>query len=309
MGTIVYNVQDEYEDLRIDRFLAEQSEELSRSYIQKLIKDGNLLVNDKPCKSSYKVQTDDVIRFEVPENIYPEILAENIPLDILYEDSDVIVINKPKGMVVHPAAGHYSGTVVNALMYHCEDLSGINGVLRPGIVHRIDKDTSGAIICAKNDLAHRSLAVQLKEHSITRRYEAIALGKFKELSGTIEGNIGRRQNDRKLMGIVPNGKPAITHYNVITQFAKCAHIECVLETGRTHQIRVHMASKHHPLLGDVLYGGKSAAYKLNGQELAGQTLHAKILGFEHPVTHKYIECEAPRPKYFDELLEKFSKEN
>lgn len=309
MSTIVYNVQEEYEDLRIDRFLAEQSEELSRSYIQKLIKDGNLLVNEKPCKSSYKVQTDDVIRFDVPENIYPEILPENIPLDILYEDSDVIVINKPKGMVVHPAAGHYSGTVVNALMYHCKDLSGINGVLRPGIVHRIDKDTSGAIICAKNDIAHRSLAEQLKEHTITRKYEAIALGTFKETSGTIEGNIGRRPNDRKLMGIVPNGKPAVTHYQVLKQFAKCAHIECILETGRTHQIRVHMASKHHPLLGDVLYGGKYAAYKLNGLELEGQTLHAKILGFEHPVTHNYIECEAPRPKYFEELLEKFSKEN
>lgn len=308
MSTIVYNVQDEYEDLRIDRFLSEQSEELSRSYIQKLIKDGNLLVNDKPCKSSYKVQTDDVVRFEVPESIYPEILPENIPLEILYEDSDVIVINKPKGMVVHPAAGHYSGTVVNALMYHCKDLSGINGVLRPGIVHRIDKDTSGAIICAKNDLAHKSLTEQLKNHTITRKYEAIALGNFKELSGTIHGNIGRKQNDRKLMGIVPNGKPAVTHYQVIKQFAKFAHIECVLETGRTHQIRVHMASIHHALLGDVVYGGKNAAYKLNGEELAGQTLHAKILGFEHPVTHNYMEFEAPRPRYFDELLMKFNKE-
>ncbi len=304
MSKIVYNVNEETEALRIDRFLAEQSEELSRSYIQKLIKSGNVFVNDKPCKSSYNVQPDDVICFEIPDNIYPEILPEDIPLDILYEDSDVILINKPKGMVVHPAAGHYSGTVVNALMYHCKDLSGINGVLRPGIVHRIDKDTSGVIICAKNDLAHRSLANQLKDHSITRKYEAIALGTFKEPDGTVDAPIGRRPNDRKLMGIVPGGKHAVTHYHVLNQFSKHAHIECVLETGRTHQIRVHLASIHHPLLGDVTYGGKNASYKLNGEELSGQTLHAKILGFEHPVTHQYMEFEAPRPAYFNELLEK-----
>lgn len=306
MSKIVYNVQDSYEDLRIDRFLAEQSESLSRSYIQKLIKDGNLLVNEKPCKSSYRVQTGDDISFEVPESISPEICPEDIPLDILYEDADLIVINKPKGMVVHPAAGHYSGTVVNALLHHCEDLSGINGILRPGIVHRIDKDTSGAIVCAKNDISHRSLADQLKNHSITRKYEAIALGKFKELKGTVEGRIGRKPNDRKLMGIVPNGKPAVTHYKVLSQFASHAHIECVLETGRTHQIRVHMASVHHAILGDVTYGGKAAAYKLHGQELQGQTLHAKVLGFEHPTTHQYMEFEAPRPEYFNELLEKLN---
>ncbi len=307
MSKIVYNIQDEYDDLRIDRFLAEQSENLSRSYIQKLIKDGNLLVNGKVCKSSYRVQTDDEILLEVPENIYPEILPEDIPLDILYEDSDLIVINKPKGMVVHPAAGHYSGTVVNALMFHCKDLSGINGVLRPGIVHRIDKDTSGVIVCAKNDFSHRSLAEQLKDHSITRKYEAITLGRFKELSGTVDAPIGRKPNDRKLMGIVPNGKRAVTHYRVIQQFAKHAYVECELETGRTHQIRVHLTSIHHPLLGDEIYGGKMAAYKLNGEELQGQTLHAKILGFEHPVSGKYMEFTAPRPAYFEMLLEKLAK--
>ena len=307
MKKIVYNVQEESEDLRIDRFLAEQSEELSRSYIQKLIKDGKLLVNEKPCKASYRVQTDDFICFEIPDNIYPEILPENIPLDILYEDSDLIVINKPKGMVVHPAAGHYSGTVVNALMFHCMDLSGINGVLRPGIVHRIDKDTSGAIVCAKNDFSHKSLAEQLKNHSITRNYEAIALGVFKNLEGTVNAPIGRRPNDRKLMGVVPGGKNAVTHYHVLQQFAKHAFVECVLETGRTHQIRVHLASIHHPLLGDVTYGGKSAAYKLMGEDLSGQTLHAKILGFEHPVTHRYMEFEAPRPEYFELLLKKFQE--
>ena len=307
MGKIVYNVQDEFEDLRIDRFLAEQSEELSRSYIQKLIKDGNLLVNEKPCKASYRVQTDDVVCFEIPENIHLEILPENIPLDILYEDSDLIVINKPKGMVVHPAAGHYTGTVVNALLYHCKDLSGINGVLRPGIVHRIDKDTSGAIVCAKNDFSHKSLAEQLKNHSIRRNYEAIALGIFKETEGTVDAPIARKPNDRKVMGIVPGGKHAVTHYRVLRQFAKHAHIECVLETGRTHQIRVHLTSIHHPLLGDVIYGGKAAQYKLNGEELCGQTLHARILGFEHPVTHQYLEFEAPRPEYFTALLNKLEQ--
>ena len=219
------------------------------------------------------------------------------------------MINKPKGIVVHPAAGHYSGTIVNALMYHCKDLSGINGILRPGIVHRIDKDTSGAIVCAKNDFSHKSLAEQLKNHSITRKYEAIALGTFKEPEGTVNAPIGRKQNDRKLMGIVPNGKHAVTHYKVLEQFAKYAHIECVLETGRTHQIRVHMASIHHALLGDEIYGGKNAVYKLNGMELEGQTLHAKILGFKHPTTNQYMEFEAPRPDYFEELLEKFQKTN
>jgi len=307
MGIIVYNVQDEYEGLRIDRFLSEQSEDLSRSYIQKLIRENRLEVNGMPVKSSYQVRSDDAIRFEVPANQEPEILPENIPLDILYEDSCLIVINKPKGMVVHPAAGHYSGTLVNALMYHCKDLSGINGILRPGIVHRIDKDTSGILVCAKNDQAHRNLAEQLKEHSITRRYEAICVGTFQEPEGTVTGSIGRNPNNRKLMAInEKNGKHAITHYKVLHNFEKYAHVECSLETGRTHQIRVHMTSIHHPLLGDIIYGGRLSSYKLNGCELEGQTLHAKVLGFVHPVTEQYMEFEAPLPEYFQQLLKKLS---
>ena len=304
MPKIVYNVQDEYEDLRVDKYLAEQSEELTRSYIQKLIKEGNLLVNDQVCKSNYKVKTDDMVSLVVPETIEAQILPENIPLDILYEDEDVILINKTKGMVVHPAPGHYTGTVVNALLYHCKDLSGINGILRPGIVHRIDKDTTGVIICAKNDFSHRILAKQLKDHTIKRKYEAIVIGHFQNLDGTINGNIGRNPNDRKKMAIVTkNGKPAVTHYQVIKEMEKTSFIECELETGRTHQIRVHMTSIHHPLLGDEIYGGKNCAYKLHGKYLEGQTLHAKILGFKHPRTNEYMEFQAKRPEYFEELLE------
>ena len=305
MGLIVYNVQDEYEGLRIDKFLTEQSEAFTRSYIQKLIKEGRLSVNhDHAFKSSYQVKTDDIICFEVPENQAPEILPENIPLDILYEDPDIIVVNKPKGMVVHPAAGHYNGTLVNALMYHCDDLSGINGILRPGIVHRIDKDTSGVLICAKSDYAHKNLAEQFKIHSITRKYEAICVGKLKNENGTIEGSIGRNPNNRKLMSInEKNGKHAVTHYKVLHNFSGYSHIECVLETGRTHQIRVHMASIHHPLLGDVSYGGKLSEYKLAGKTLEGQTLHARVLGFIHPRTNEYMEFEAEIPEYFQKLLE------
>ncbi|MBR5931490.1 MAG: RluA family pseudouridine synthase [Lachnospiraceae bacterium] len=305
MAKIVYTVSPEDEEIRIDKYLTEQSEEkLTRSYIQKLIKDGRLFVNEQVCKSNYRVRSDDEIVFDIPESIEPEILPEDIPLDILYEDEDVILINKPKGMVVHPAAGHYTGTVVNALLYHCKDLSGINGILRPGIVHRIDKDTSGVIICAKNDFSHKNLAEQLKDHTINRIYEAIVVGKFKEPDGTITGDIGRSSSDRKKMAVVArNGKPAITHYHVISEFAKTSFVECKLETGRTHQIRVHMAYKNHPLLGDILYGGKNAEYKLHGESLQGQTLHAKVFGFKHPRTNEYMEFEAERPQYFDELLE------
>ena len=308
MGKIVYQVLPEWEDLRIDKYLTEQSEQLSRSYIQKLIKEGHLYVNDQLCRSSYKVKEDDVISFDVPENTTLQVVAEDIPLDILYEDEDVILINKPKGMVVHPGAGHYTGTVVNALLYHCKDLSGINGILRPGIVHRIDKDTSGVIICAKNDFSHKNLAEQLKEHSITRQYEAIVLGIFQDLEGTITGDIGRNPKDRLKMAVVTrNGKPAVTHYKVLKQFVKTAFISCELETGRTHQIRVHMAYKHHPLLGDVVYGGKNAEFKLHGELLQGQTLHAKTLGFKHPRTNKYMEFSAQRPAYFNKLLEILEK--
>ena len=303
MSLIVYSVQDEYEGLRIDKYLAEMSSDMTRSYIQKLIKESRLTVNGQFVKSSYQVKPDDSIQFEVPENQAPEILPEDIPLDIIYEDSDLIVVNKPKGMVVHPAAGHYSGTLVNALMYHCDDLSGINGILRPGIVHRIDKDTSGILVCAKSDFAHKSLAEQFKIHSITRIYHAICVGNFKDKTGTIEGSIGRNPNNRKLMAInEKNGKHAVTHYEVIRNMSKTSYVKCTLETGRTHQIRVHMSSIHHPLLGDTDYGGRLSEYKLHGNMLQGQTLHAKVLGFNHPRTNEYMEFESDLPEYFKELL-------
>ena len=278
---------------RIDKFLSEQCEELSRSFIQKLLKSGEVFVGQKPVKASYKVSEGDVITFEVPEAVEPEIVAEDIPLDIVYEDHDVILVNKPKGMVVHPAAGHYSGTLVNALMFHCkDDLSGINGVLRPGIVHRIDMDTTGVLIACKNDLAHNSIAEQLKEHSITRRYQAIVHGVLKQDEGTVDAPIGRHPQDRKKMCInQQNGKHAVTHYKVLKRFDKFTHIECRLETGRTHQIRVHMASLGHPLLGDAVYGPAKSPHKLQGQ-----TLHAGILGFVHPRTGEYMEYSAPLPE-------------
>lgn len=284
---------------RIDKFLSEQCEELSRSFLQKLLKAGEIFVNGKPVKASYRVLDGDSILFEVPEATDPEILPEDIPLDIVYEDHDVILVNKPKGMVVHPAAGHYTHTLVNALMYHCrEDLSGINGVLRPGIVHRIDMDTTGILIACKNDLAHNSIAAQLKEHSITRRYEAIVHGVLKDEEGTVDAPIGRNPQDRKKMCINhQNGKQAVTHYRVLKRFHDFTHIECRLETGRTHQIRVHMASIGHPLLGDAVYGPSKCPYKLQGQ-----TLHAGVLGFVHPRSGEYMEFCAPRPEYFERLL-------
>lgn len=296
-----YFVTEETAGDRIDKFLAEQYENLSRSFLQKLLKSGEVMVDGRPVKASYKVAEGDLISFEVPEAVEPEIVPEDIPLDILYEDHDVILVNKPKGMVVHPAAGHYTGTLVNALMFHCkEDLSGINGVLRPGIVHRIDMDTTGVIIACKNDLAHNSIAAQLKEHSITRRYQAIVHGALKDDEGVIDEPIGRSPKDRKKMAVnYNNGKSAVTHYKVLTQFKDFTHIECRLETGRTHQIRVHMASIGHPLLGDAVYGPAKCPYKLQGQ-----TLHAGILGFVHPRTGEYMEFSAPLPEYFEELLRK-----
>ena len=286
---------------RIDKFLAEQCEELSRSFLQKLIRSGGISVNEKPVKASFKVSEGDLITFEVPKAVEPEILPEDIPLDILYEDHDVILVNKPKGMVVHPAAGHYSGTLVNALLYHCrEDLSGINGVLRPGIVHRIDMDTTGVLIACKNDLSHNAIAAQLKEHSITRRYQAIVHGTIRDDEGIVDAPIGRHPQERKKMCInYQNGKTAVTHYRVLKRFRNFTHIECRLETGRTHQIRVHMASIGHPLLGDAVYGPARCPYKLQGQ-----TLHAQVLGFIHPRTGEYMEFSAPLPEYFAELLHK-----
>ncbi|MCI5487077.1 MAG: RluA family pseudouridine synthase [Enterocloster aldenensis] len=287
-------------DVRIDRYLAKACPELSRSYIQKLLKSGQVLVNGSLIKSSYVVAADDHIEVDVPEAVEPEIEAEPMDLDILYEDRDIILVNKPKGMVVHPAAGHYSHTLVNGLMYHCKDqLSGINGVMRPGIVHRIDMDTTGVLIVCKNDMAHNSIAAQLKEHSITRRYQAIVHGVLKEDEGTVDAPIGRHQTERKKMCInYNNGRNAITHYQVLRRFEQYTYVECRLETGRTHQIRVHMASIHHPLLGDKVYGPS----KCPVPSLIGQTLHAGVLGIIHPRTGVYMEFTAPLPGYFEKLL-------
>ncbi len=290
---------------RIDRFLSENLENLSRSYIQKLLKDEKITVNQKSAKANYKINENDEIDILIPDPEILDILPEEIPLDILYEDSDILVVNKPKGMVVHPAPGHYSHTLVNAVMYHCEhNLSGINGVLRPGIVHRIDMDTTGSLLICKNDKAHQIIADQLKEHSITRRYHAIVHGNLKEDIGTIEAPIGRHPIDRKKMSTkAKNGKPAVTHYKVLHRFCNYTYIECELETGRTHQIRVHMASIGHPILGDRLYGPSKCPFKLQGQ-----TLHAKILGVIHPSTGKYIEFDAPLPEYFEKLLNQLEKQ-
>ena len=301
MEELRFQITDEMEDERIDKCMSLLVENLSRSFIQKLIKDGNVLVNGTPVKGSCRVKCDDEVVFSVPESVEPDIEPENIPLDILYEDADLIVVNKPKGMVVHPAAGHYTGTLVNALMYHCKDsLSGINGVLRPGIVHRIDMDTTGSLIVCKTDMAHKVIAAQLKEHSIHRCYRAIVHGVIKEDSGVIDAPIGRNPTDRKKMAInEQNGKRAVTHFKVLKRFRQFTYIECELETGRTHQIRVHMASLQHPLLGDSVYGPAKSPYKLQGQ-----TLHAMTIGFIHPSTGGYMEFSAPLPAYFEELLHK-----
>lgn len=295
---ISFLITEEMDGERVDKCLTGLIDFMSRSAVQKKIKDRLVLVNGKTVKASYLVQSGDEICLPVPQNEEPDIPAENIPLDILYEDQDILIVNKPKGMVVHPAAGHYTGTLVNAVMYHCKDsLSGINGVLRPGIVHRIDKDTTGSLVICKNDKAHVAIAAQLKEHSITRVYRAICYGTPKE-EGTIEGNIGRDPQNRKKMAVVVNGgKTAVTHYRVLKQYKDFAYIECRLETGRTHQIRVHMASIGHPLLGDELYCNRKSSFHLQGQ-----TLHAAILGFVHPTTGKYLQVEAPLPAYFMHLL-------
>lgn len=300
-----FTVSGESAGLRIDRYLSEKTEGLTRSYLQKLLKAGDVLVNGKTVKANYKVCANDTISLNVPEATEPEIEPEAMDLDILYEDQDVIIINKPKGMVVHPAAGHYSKTLVNGLMAHCRnDLSGINGVMRPGIVHRIDMDTTGLLIVCKNDRAHHSIAGQLKEHTITRRYRAIVHGVIKEDEGTVNAPVGRHPADRKKMSInEKNGREAVTHYRVLERFKQFTYIECRLETGRTHQIRVHMASLHHPLLGDTVYGPAKCPYRLQGQ-----TLHAGVLGFLHPTTGEYMEFEAPLPEYFKELLDKFRAE-
>jgi len=286
---------------RTDKYLSEKMPELSRSYLQRLIKDGCVLVGGRSVKANYKLRAGDVLSICIPDAVEPDIRPENIPLDIIYEDADILVVNKPKGMVVHPAAGHYSGTLVNALLHHCGDsLSGINGVMRPGIVHRIDMDTTGSLLVCKNDFAHQFLAEQLKEHLINRVYHAIVYGNIKEDTGTVSAPIGRHPTDRKKMSVnYQNGKEAVTHYQVLERFGDYTYIACRLETGRTHQIRVHMASIRHPLLGDAVYGPQKCLWNLQGQ-----TLHAKILGITHPKTKRYMEFDAPLPEYFLKILER-----
>ena len=296
-----YIVEAEGAGQRIDRFLSGEDTGLSRSALQGLVAEGHVLCNGRAPAKSLKLKAGDIILLEIPDAKPIEAVPQEIPLDIVYEDEDVVVINKKKGMVVHPAAGHYTGTLVNGLMHHCKDeLSGINGVMRPGIVHRIDMDTTGVLIVCKNDFAHNSIAAQLKEHSITRKYRAIVYGVIKEDEGTVDAPIGRHPVDRKKMSInEKNGRRAVTHYRVLKRFSKYTYIECQLETGRTHQIRVHMASIHHPLVGDTVYGPEKSPFHLQGQ-----TLHAGVLGFIHPRTGEYMEFTAPLPQYFTELLQK-----
>lgn len=301
-----FTVNQPEEGIRLDKYLSGQLSDYSRSYIQKLIDEGFIIVNGQNPKSNYKLREGDSITVSLPEPVALDIPAQDIPLNILYEDEDILIINKPKGMVVHPAAGHRTDTLVNAVMFYCRDkLSTINGVLRPGIVHRIDRDTSGVLVVCKNDQAHRNIAEQLKVHSITRKYRAIVHGIIKEEEGTIHTLIGRHPQDRKKMSVHPGrGKDAVTHYKVLEQLKGYTYIECTLETGRTHQIRVHMASIGHPILGDMIYGPKKCPIK----GLEGQTLHAMVLGFIHPTTGKYIEFQAELPEYFSELLNRLRKE-
>lgn len=295
-----FEITEEGAGIRVDKYLSDLLPEFSRSYLQRLMKEERVLLNGYVVRAKDKTVRGSVIELKIPEAVEPEIEPEDLPLEILYEDGDVILVNKPKGMVVHPAAGHTSGTLVNALLYHCrENLSGINGVLRPGIVHRIDRDTTGVLIVCKNDQAHNCLAEQLKEHTVTRRYRAVVWGNLKKDEGTVDAPIGRHPTDRKKMAVAPSGgREAVTHYRVLERFGNYTYIECRLETGRTHQIRVHMTSIGHPLLGDEVYGRAKAPFRLEGQ-----TLHAQTLGFVHPSTGEYMEFEAPLPEYFERLLE------
>lgn len=297
-----FEVENEYEGERLDKYLPllfAGSGAQSRSFFQKLIKDGHVLVNDVQPKANYRLKEEDIVCVEIPDAVETPILPEDIPLDILYEDDDLLIVNKPKGMVVHPSAGHYSGTLVNAVMHHCkEGLSGINGEIRPGIVHRIDMDTTGSLIVCKNDESHMFIAEQIKEHSVKRQYRGIVCGVVKEDTGTVNAPIGRHPVERKKMAVnEKTGKHAVTHYRVLKRFERYTYMEFELETGRTHQIRVHMASIGHPLLGDTLYSNGKSPYRLQGQ-----TLHAMLIGFIHPRTREYIEITAPLPEYFEKIL-------
>ncbi len=300
MNSISVLVDVESEGERIDKYLSFIFPASSRSYIQKAIESGNVAVNGKAVTKNYKLKANDSVEYTPLEPVKLNVEAQNIPLDIIYEDDDLLVVNKPKGMVVHPAAGNFEGTLVNALLYHCGDsLSGINGVLRPGIVHRIDKDTSGLLIVAKNDFAHRGLAAQIKEHSFSREYRAVVTGHLKEQKGTIVAPIGRNPKDRKKMAVTDvNSKNAVTHYEVLEQFNGYDYIKCVLETGRTHQIRVHMAYSGHPLAGDAVY----AKPKPNELKLNGQCLHAALIGFIHPRSGEYMEFKSDLPDWFKQFL-------
>ena len=300
MENYLFEIQED-QQMRLDKYLAEQFPEQTRSYLQKLIKDGEVTVNGKNVKTGYQLSKGDEVSVNIPEPKELDVEPQKMDLDIVYEDDDVILVNKPKGMVVHPAPGHTTDTLVNGLLYHCKDnLSGINGVARPGIVHRIDRDTTGILIVCKNDMSHNSIAAQLKEHSINRRYRALVHGNLKDDTGTVEGPIGRHPIDRKKMAInEKNGKPAVTHYTVLERFGNYTLIECKLETGRTHQIRVHMTSIGHPLVGDEVYGPAKCPFKLQGQ-----CLHAMVLGFVHPRTGEYMEFSADLPEYFEDLLRK-----
>ncbi len=299
-------VNEEDSGVRIDKFLSYKLSEanITRSSIQKMIDKGYVLVNNIIKQNNYKIKNNDIIDVNIPKPEIIQTLPENIPLNIIYEDDDLLVVNKPKGMVVHPAIGNYNGTLVNALLFHCAGtLSGINGKIRPGIVHRIDKDTSGLLIVAKNDFSHHKLALQIKEHNFNREYEAIVYGNFKNESGTIDAPIGRNLNDRKKMAVTDkSSKNAITYYKVLNRFNGFTHIRLKLETGRTHQIRVHMAYIGHPVAGDTVYGPKKIIKSLNGQ-----CLHAKLIGFNHPRDNRYLEFESELPDYFKKFLLKLEK--
>ena len=300
MEKFVLNVEETDSGIRLDKWLASKKEtDMTRTAVQNLIESGGVIVNGKTVSKNYKQKSGDVIEVTIPDPVELDAKPEDIPLDIVYEDESLLVVNKPKGMVVHPAPGNYSGTMVNALMYHCKGrLSGINGVIRPGIVHRIDKNTSGLLIVAKTDTAHNFLAEQIKEHSFTREDELVAEGRFRETEGTVNAPIGRNPDNRKKMCVIyTNSKNAVTHYSVIEQFEKYAHLKCRLETGRTHQIRVHMSYIGHPVLGDDVYGKPFKG-------IDGQCLHAKKIGFIHPVSHEYMEFDSELPEYFKEILRK-----